>query len=376
MSLNLNQYKKSTISNEKKTVPINNKVSFSLAKSLTDKQKEVFYRELGVLLKSGVDFKKALEILSNQVTKKKEKDLILELKNKIVHGKSIYESMKESKQFSPYEFYSVQIGEETRKLEEVLFELQKYFNRKIQMRRQIVSVLTYPSIVMLVTFLVLYFMLNKVVPMFSSVFKQFGSELPKSTQYIIKISNHSGFIFTLLFFLIISFIVFHIWSKEKLSYRKITSAFVLKIPYFGNLIRKIYISRFCQSMNLLITSKTTLLNSLSLTGKMIGFYPIEASLNEIKNDITKGSTLHESLKKHPIYETKLVSMVEVAEQINQLDTMFERLTEQYNEEINHQTKMIGVVLEPLIIIVIGAVVGIIMISMYAPMFDLSKIIHQ
>lgn len=374
MSLDLNNYKK-TAQKEKKDFQFS-LGKISLSKTFSDKQKEVFYRELGMLLKSGVDFKKALEILSQQVEKKKEKELILTLKDNIVHGKSIYESMMESKQFSPYEYYSVQIGEETRKLEEVLTELQKYFNRKIQMRRQIVSVLTYPSIVMLVTVLVLYFMLNKVVPMFSSVFRQFGSELPKSTQYIIKISNHSGTLFLLFFLTIIGLVVAHFMLKEKEGYRKFISNLILKIPYFGNLIRKIYISRFCQSMNLLITSKTTLLTSLSLTSKMIGFYPIEKSIETIKADITKGASLHESLRKHTIYENKLVSMVEVAEQINQLDTMFERLTEQYNEEISHQTKMIGVVLEPMIIIVIGVIVGVIMVSMYAPMFDLSKIINS
>lgn len=374
MSLDLSTYKK-TKPATKKDFKFNLNTA-SLSKTFSDKEKEIFYRELGMLLKSGVDFKKALEIVAQQVTKKKERELILTLKDKIVHGKSIYESMKESNQFSPYEYYSVQIGEETRKLEEVLFELQKYFNRKIQMRRQIVSVLTYPAIVMLVTVLVLYFMLNKVVPMFSSVFRQFGSELPKSTQYIIKLSNHSGIIFILFFLTVAGLIVTHYLLKDKDSYRKFTSNLILRIPYFGKLIRKIYISRFCQSMKLLITSKTTLITSLDLTSKMIGFYPIEKSIEEIKEAITKGSSLHESLRKHTIYENKLVSMVEVAEQINQLDTMFERLTEQYNEEINHQTKMIGVILEPMIIIVIGVIVGVIMISMYAPMFDLSKIISH
>jgi type IV pilus assembly protein PilC len=372
MSLDLNTYK---TKKDKKSLEINfGQIQFS--NSFSDKRKEAFYRELGMLLRSGVDFKKALEIISQQIEKKQEKELILSIKEKIVHGKSIYESMKESGKFSPYEYYSVQIGEETRKLEEVLIELQKYFSSKIQMRRQIISVLTYPTIVLLVTFLVLYFMLTKVVPMFSSVFRQFGSELPKTTQWIIKVSNHSSLIFTLFFLVLIGFFLGHYLLRKKELYRDFTSKVVLKIPYFGNLIRKIYISRFCQSMKLLITSKTTLLTSLSLTSKMIDFYPIEQSINQIKNDITKGASLHESLKKHSIYENKLVSMIEVAEQINQLDTMFERLTEQYNEDINHQTKMIGVILEPLIIIVIGLIVGIIMISMYAPMFDLSKIINN
>ena len=206
MSLDLSTYK--TNKSDKKDFKIaTGQIQFS--KKLSDQKKEIFYRELGMLLKSGVDFKKALEILSHQSTKKFEKNLIVDIKEKVVDGRSIYESMRETNQFSPYEYYSIQIGEETRKLEEVLGELQKYFNRKIQMRRQVISVLTYPAIVMLVTFLVLYFMLNKVVPMFSSVFKQFGSELPKSTQIIIKISNHSGAIFTIIIGTIIGLIITH-----------------------------------------------------------------------------------------------------------------------------------------------------------------------
>lgn len=345
-------------------------------KKFSDKKKEVFYRELAMLLKSGVDFKKALEILSYQAKTELEKKIISGIKSDVVSGRSICEAMIATNQFSAYEYFSVQIGEETRKLEEVLLELQRFFNRKIQMKRQIISVLTYPAIVLLVTFSVLYFMLTKVVPMFSSVFKQFGSELPKSTQLIIKVSNHSNFIFLLLFFFIALSAFGHFMLRRDYLYRKKTSNIVLKIPYFGNLIKKIYLSRFCQSMNLLTSSKTSLVTSLTLTSKMIGFYPIEYSLQKVKKDIEKGLSLSESLKKHPIYENKLVSMIEVAEQINQLDVMFERLSEQYNEDINHQTKMIGVVLEPLIIIFIGLIVGIIMVSMYAPMFDLSKIIKN
>lgn len=373
MSLDLSTYK--AAKSEKKEFKIETG-QFQFSKKLSDKKKEIFYRELGMLLRSGVDFKKALEILSNQSSNDFEKGIIVQIKDKVIEGRSIYESMRETHQFSPYEFYSIQIGEETRKLEEVLAELQKYFNGKIQMRRQIVSVLTYPVIVMLVTFLVLYFMLNKVVPMFSSVFKQFGSELPKSTQIILKISNHSGMIFTVVIGFIMGLVVMHAMLKGKQSYRAFTTTLLLRVPYFGNLVRKIYISRFCQAMNLLITSKTTLINSLSLTAKMIGFYPIEIAIEEIKEDITRGVSLHESLRKHNVFENKMVSMVEVAEQVNQLESMFERLTDQYNEEINHQTKMIGVVLEPMIIIVIGVIVGVIMVSMYAPMFDLSKIINK
>ncbi|UMY66257.1 MULTISPECIES: type II secretion system F family protein [unclassified Flavobacterium] len=371
MSLDLSQYERIQKGREEK------KTGFSFSsKKLSDKKKEILYRELGLLLRSGVDFRKSLEILGHQADSTLEKKVIEDIRLKVVHGKPIYEAMRSSGQFSPYEYYSVQIGEETRKLEQVLTELQKFFTRRIQMKRQVISVLTYPSIVLAVTFGVLYFMLHKVVPMFSTVFRQFGSELPKSTRIILSLSQHSGLIFGTFGAVIIALVVAHYSLRNQENYRRMTASAVLRIPFFGKLIRKIYLSRFCQSMNLLLSSRTTLLNSLTLTSKMIGFYPVEKSIEAVKADITKGATLSEGLRKHAVYENRMVAMIEVAEQVNELDTMFERLSEQYNDDINHQTKMIGVVLEPMIIIFIGVIVGVIMISMYAPMFDLSKIIHR
>lgn len=372
MSFDLGTYKQPTPAG--KSFSLNTEIK--LSGKFTEKRKEMFYRELCLLLKSGVDFKKALEILGTESGNKIEQETIANIKAKVIEGKGIHEAMRLSGHFSAYEYYSVQIGEETRKLEAVLAELQKFFARKIQMKRQIVSVITYPAIVMAVTIGVLYFMLDKVVPMFSNVFRQFGSELPKSTQIIIRISNHSGTIFIVLFGVVAVLAVIHKLNKNKMPYRAFTSGLMLRIPFFGNLVRKIYLSRFCQAMSLLTASRTALIPSLTLTSKMIRFYPIESAIETIKQDVTKGVSLSDSMRKHPVFEKKMVSMIDVAEHVNELDTMFERLSEQYNEEVSHQTKMIGVVVEPLIIIIIGVIVGVIMVSMYAPMFDLSKIIKN
>jgi len=373
MTIDLRTYKKKSAS---ESVTKDNELLFLFLQKLSDKRKEVFYRELGILLKSGIDFKKALEILSEQDNKKNEKNIIINIKNDVIQGKSICDAMINTKQFSPYEYYSVRIGEETGQLQEVLNELQKFFTRKIEMKRQIISILTYPFIVILITIVVLYFMLSKVVPMFASVFNQFGSELPKTTRYIITLSNYSAFFFMGFLILLFALIAFHFYIKNNAKYKKYTSIIVVNIPFFGKLIRKMYLARFCQSMSLLISSKTSLITSLSLVRKMIRFYPIESSIADINENITKGLSLSESLKKHKIYEQRMISMIEVAEQVNQLDSMFEKLTEQYNQEVNHQTKMIGVVLEPLIIVIIGLIVGIVMIAMYSPMFDLSKIMFK
>ncbi len=341
----------------------------------SNKKKSQFYKELALLIRSGVDFKQALEIITGQQKNKKDRALIQKIKDDVIKGKGLYEAMKLSGVFSSYEYYSVKIGEETRKLEAVLAELQQYFDRKIKMRRQLISVFTYPAFVIVVTLAVLYFMLNNVVPMFASVFRQFGSELPALTRKVVALSENFSTLVWIFLAVVLLIAAFHYLNREKAFYKKITSAVVLRIPFFGRLIKKIYMARFCQSLHLLLSAKTPLINSLSLLEKMISFYPITITLPQIKEDITKGGSFGNSLEKYKVYDHKMISMIKVAEEINELDTMFERLTEQYNEEIEHQTKMIGVVLEPLIIIIIGIIVGTIMIAMYSPMFDLSKVIN-
>lgn len=375
MSINISTYKakKNTIRSKNDTKFLSR--DFSIGNRFSDKDKMELYKELSVLLSSGVDFRKALEILKEQQKKPKHKDLIQSITKKVVQGKSLFEALKESGKFSAYEYYSIKIGEETRKLGEVLLELHQYFDRKVKMKRQLLSVFTYPAFVLLLTFGVLYFMMKYVVPMFASVFKQFGKELPNLTKKIIYVSEHFSDFSVVFVLLIISAIGIHFYFRKHTLYRKHLSAFLMRLPFFGKLIKKIYVTRFCQSLSLLLSAKTPLVNSLDLVQKMISFYPLERSLDAVKKEVTKGGLFSKALSKHSIYDFKLISLVSVAEQINELDGMFERLAKQYDEELQHQTKMIGVVMEPLIIVIIGIVVGTVLIAMYSPMFDLSKIIQ-
>lgn len=374
MSINISTYK-----TNKKPVQKENKSFFSkelsFGNKFSDKEKMEFYKELSVLLRSGVDFRKALEILKQQQKKTKHKELIATITQQVVQGKSLFEALRDTDKFSAYEYFSIKIGEETRQLGEVLIELHQYFDRKVKMRRQLLSVFTYPAFVLILTFGVLYFMMKYVVPMFASVFKQFGKELPGLTKKIIYISENFSSFSWVFILLILSLIGVHFSFRNHLFYRKTVSNFLLKMPFFGKLIRKIYITRFCQSLSLLLSAKTPLVNSLDLIQKMISFYPIEYSLDSVKKEVTRGVLFSTALAKHRIYDFKLISLITVAEQINELDTMFERLAKQYDEELQHQTKMIGVIMEPLIIVIIGIVVGTVLIAMYSPMFDLSKIIQ-
>lgn len=352
------------------------KLSANILNRFSDKKKEEFYREFSTLIKSGIDFNQALQILAEQQKSIFLKSIYKKINNDVVKGKTLHEAIKSHKYFTPYEYYSIKIGEETRSLTIILDQLEKFFTRKISMKRQIISVLAYPVFVILITFGVLYFMLNFVVPMFASLFQQFGKDLPKITMFVVKISKHFNLIIGLFFILIVSIFLINKSLKNNDSYQSALSKITLNIPFFGGLIKKIYLARFCQSLSLLLSAKTPLITALDLTEKMISFYPLKKAVKEAKIDVLKGGSLANSLKKHSIFTPKIISLTVIGEQINELDQMYDSLSNQYNNDIDHSTKLIGTIMEPVMIILIGGIVGFIMIAMYSPIFDMSKILER
>ncbi len=374
MKIDVDSYTKEV--KKKEARQFNLKLNSSLLKRFPDKQKEDFYREFSTLIKSGVDFNQALKILTEQQKSKYIRSVYEEINDAVVKGKPLHETIQGYPFFSPYEYHSIKIGEETRRLPEIFDQLQRFYARKIKMKRQIVSVLAYPVFVLLITFAVLYFMLNYVVPMFASVFQQFGKELPDITKFVVKLSDNFSSIALVIGVVMLSLFVMQRILKNNEKYKSIMASLLLKIPFFGKLIQKIYLARFCQSLSLLLSAKTPLITALDLTEKMISFYPIRQAISKSKKDILKGETLTNSLKKHKFFTPKIISLTSIGEQINELDKMYDGLANQYNEDIDHSTKMIGTILEPLMILIIGGIVGFIMVAMYSPLFDLSKIIEN
>lgn len=338
---------------------------------LNDKKKERFYSELNILFTAGVDIKTALELIEEEQSKAKDKEIFAKIKERVISGESLSNAIHSAGHFSPYEFYSLQIGEESGRLPEVLKELSGYFAKKINQKRQVMNALSYPMIVLSAAGGAIFFMMNFVVPMFSDIFKRFKGDLPALTKLVIKFSNLVSK-YSLSFFLLLIVLVAILYSqRKKAAFRKISSSFILKIPFFGDLIAKIYLARFCQSMNLLTAARTPLITAIELVQKMAGFYPIEASLQYVKEDIMKGKSLYESLSRFPIYNKRMVSLIKVAEEVNKLDTIFEKLAKQYNDEVEHQTGLIGNMIEPVMIILLGLLVAVILVAMYLPLFQLS-----
>lgn len=350
---------------------LNRDISFRKP-GVSDRKKEAFYLELSTLLLSGIDLRTALDLILVDQDKTKDKQLFEDIKNKVLSGSSLSEALKSAGKFSDYEYYSIRIGEETGRLGEVLTDLARYFKSKIQQRRKIISAITYPLIVLSTSMGAVLFMIKFVVPMFADVFLRFGGKLPWITSVIIKISDTVDHYFVFFILILLAAIAGFISVKNRPSVRKIVSVVLLRIPVAGEIISKIYLARFANTMRLLISTNTPLLRSIGLVRQMISFYPIESSLEIVEKDIMKGESLHKSLSKFPFYPAKLIQLIKVGEEVNRLDYFFEKISAQYTEEVEYKTDTISSLLEPLIIIFLGLVVGVILIAMYLPMFQMSN----
>ena len=342
---------------------------------LNDKKKQSFYSELAVLIKAGITLKEALTIITEEQKKEKDKKLFNQIDTDLVSGQRFSEALLSSGAFSNYEYYSVQIGEETGTLTTVLEELASFYDKKVEQKRIITGALTYPFVVMITAFGAIFFMLHFVVPMFEDIFSRLGGDLPYLTKLVISASEWLGAYYYLIFIFVFAFVVMHQKAKKYDKYKYYLGNFVLKIPVFGELMRKIYISQFSQSLRLLNASSVPLLNSIELIQKMISFYPLKTGLKRIEEEILLGHTLSEGMKKVKIFDNKMVSLIKVAEETNQLDYMFSKISEEYNKDVEHQSKLLSTIMEPLIIVFLGILVAIILVAMYLPMFQLSTTIQ-
>lgn len=343
-------------------------------KPLSNQKKEDFYTELSVLLKAGITLKEALTLIEEGQKKESHKTLFKSLGESLLSGNSFSEAVKEKKEFTQYEYYALQIGEESGTLETVTRELGLFFAKKNEQRRVMVNALTYPIIILVTAVLVVIFMLRLVVPMFQDIFKQNNVELPWITRFVVSLSEgiqtYGGWI---LFLVVGMLLARKLWSGKKALKRRIDYG-LLRLPYLGNFLKAVYLAQFTRAISLLTASKVPVLHSIELAGKMIDFYPLRDALHSVSAAMLQGESLSNSLTHTPMFSSKMVAMLKVAEETNQTDFIFERLYQHYNTEVQQKSKLLSTLLEPFIILIVGTCVGVILIAMYLPMFKLGSVL--
>jgi len=339
---------------------------------ISDKEKFTLYHQLFNLIDAGIDIRNAFEVLENQIKAKKTREKIAKIRRDVVNGKTLSDSMADSKYFSKYEYYSIRIGEETGKLGEVLSQLFVFFEEKMSQKKQVISALSYPILIFVSSLGAVSFMMLFIIPLFEDIFQRFGNNLPWITQQILALSEFfkENYGYFLIGFLMI-FILNKVFSKN-VEYKRIKEKLILNMPVFGPLYRTIFLARFCTSMSLLIKSEVPIINSLDMVKNMINFQHLEHPIVEIREDIIAGSSLHDSMSRYKIFDFEMLGLVKVGEEVNRLGDFFEKLSGNYTENVKHKTALLGTVLEPALIIFLGLIVAVILIAMYLPMFELSS----
>lgn len=362
-----------------KTIP---QKEFGLTKALTKdiqfgrgefpaKKKEDIYSELGILIGSGLDIKSSFMVLIEE-NHKKTRQFYESVYDQLIKGISLSQALQSTGKISMYEYHTIRIGEETGNLVVVLKQLTQHFAESIKQKRQLINTFSYPILVISTAIVVVLFMMNFIIPMFEELFKRFHGELPALTRGVILTSKFiSKYLWGMVLFVLISgFSMFYVRNTN--TFRRITSSLILKIPGVNTIIRKMYLAKFCQTFSLLNSSRIPIVTSVQLIQKIIGFYPFEVALSQIEKELVNGKLLHESFREYAIFDGKLITLTKVGEEVNKLNEIYENLSRQYSEEVQHKVAILNTVLEPILIIFIGLFVAVILISMYLPMFQMGN----
>lgn len=343
----------------------------SFKKKFGNKERADFYQQLYVLIDAGVDINSALSHLIVQTKQKFLKDLFGEIQQNLQRGISVHECMQRTGEFSNYETYSIKIGEESGKLLEVLDNLTEYFTEKVEQRREIIAAISYPILIINAALGAVFFMIFFIIPVFEGIFSRFGGELPALTQTVLGLSVflRGNFLALLIGLIVGAFTISWLLKNDK-AYAWFERVW-LRLPYVGFFVRNSLMSKFTNSMGLLLGAKVPLVNALEMNQNMFRSLALKSAIDQSIHDLIKGMSFSESVARQQLFDSNFKIFITIGEESSRLEYFFKKLSKDYRNALKHQTSVLNTVLEPLLIIVLGAIVGVILISMYLPMFEIS-----
>ncbi|MBU1160082.1 type II secretion system F family protein [Patescibacteria group bacterium] len=344
----------------------------SFLETVSLSEKIFFSRNLAVMVSAGVSIAKALEILARQTKNKKFKVILGELGEGIKKGNSLSEGMKQHPRvFSTLFSAMVKVGEETGRLSESLILISEQMEKDHTLRKKIKGAMIYPSIVITAMVLIGILMMIYVVPTLTATFEELEVQLPLSTRIIIMISNF--FVnHTILFAIVLGIAVVSIFSiLRSAKGKKIFNIIILRAPLFSPLVKKVNSARTSRTLASLISAGVDVLEALNITKEVLQNDKFKEVLEQARNDIQKGVPISESFKKASnLYPILVGEMMAVGEETGKLTDMLLRLADFYEEEVAEATKNISTVIEPVLMVIIGAAVGFFAVSMIKPMYSM------
>jgi type IV pilus assembly protein PilC len=340
-------------------------------KKVSAKNLAVFVRQFSVMIDAGLPLVQCLDILGSQEEDKNFAAVILATRTDVESGASLADAMrKHPKTFDPLFTNMIAAGEAGGILDTILKRLATYIEKAVKLAGQVKSAMIYPIAVVVIAGVVVGVILWKVIPTFASLFSGLGADLPLPTRIVIGLSNNLVRFFPFLF---VGF--FAVGWAFKTYYgttkgRRVIDATTLKMPILGNIMRKIAVARFCRTLSTLISSGVPILDGLEITAKTSGNSIVEDAIMVTRKSIERGETIAAPLKETKVFPAMVTQMIGVGEATGALDTMLAKIADFYEEEVDTAVAGLLTLLEPIMIALLGGVVGGIVIAMYMPIFDL------
>jgi type IV pilus assembly protein PilC len=337
----------------------------------------VFTRQLATMIDAGLAMVQSLQALADQTTNKVMRDVIRDICTRVESGDSFSEALqKHPKAFSRLYVCMVGAGEKGGLLAEILGRLAVYLENAARLRKKVKSAMMYPTVVSVVAVLITIFLLIKVVPVFGEIFKSFGAALPAPTQFLIDLSH-----FVQKFILLILIggggaIYGWFYFIKTPTGRKFWDTYRIKLPVFGSIAHKICLARFTRTLASLVRSGVPILEVLQIVSQTVGNVVMENAIKAAALDIERGEGISVALSKHPVFPVMIIRMVTAGEQTGKIDNMLERIADFLDDEIETTLSGLTALIEPILIVFLGVVVGGMVICMFLPIFKLPEIVSK
>jgi type IV pilus assembly protein PilC len=337
----------------------------------------VFCRIFSTMINAGLPLIQCLDLLSQQETNKVFSKIIREVKEDIEGGSSLTDALKKyPKIFDELFVNLISAGEAGGILDVVLARLSTYMEKAMKLKSKVKGAMTYPVAVLAISVGVVALLLIKVIPVFQKMFEGMGGELPGPTAMLIAASEFArNYWWFAVFVLILIFFAFGRYYKTEKG-RWTVDALLLKLPIFGQLLKKVAVAKFSRTLSTMLSSGVPILEGLAIVSKTSGNVVVEDALMKTRQSISEGQSIAEPLQQSKLFPPMVVQMIAVGEATGALDSMLNKIADFYDDEVDAAVSAMTTLLEPVMIVFLGGVIGGMIIAMYLPIFKLASVVGQ
>ena len=332
----------------------------------------VFTRQFATMISSGLPLVQCLDTLGRQTPNKRLGEIVMQVKADVEAGASFTEALRKQPQvFGDFYVNMVEAGEAGGVLDTILTRLAVYLEKSRTLRGKVKGAMAYPAAIVAVAVLVMIFMLIYVIPIFADLFESFGGALPAPTRLVMALSSGVKTVILYVIVAAVAAVWAFRWFRRTASGRRLVDTALLKAPVFGSLIEKVAVASFARTLATLVSSGVPILDGLAITARITGNKVMEDAVLTAIERIKQGSTIAEPLRDQAVFAPMVVQMIEVGENAGALDVMLNKIADFYDDEVNHAVEALTSLLEPLLMVVLGALIGFMLIAMYLPIFEMA-----